>query len=59
MFKKYVPPTKFCVFPALNYWEIDEKPASSREAGYGAHPRAILRETEISKNIHEYLGYII
>jgi len=28
----YHPPTKFCAFPSMGYWEIDGKPVSSREA---------------------------
>lgn len=36
----------FNVFPALGYWEIDSKPVSSREARYGAHPRAKWMRTE-------------
>lgn len=29
---KYHPPTKFCVFPALGYWELNGKPVNDREA---------------------------
>ena len=43
---------KFVVFPALGYWEIDGKPVSSKEAQFGAHPRAIWRETEVARNLN-------
>lgn len=56
---RFIPPTKFCCFPALTYWEIDGKPVSSREAEYGAHPRAVLKETEISKHYSDYIGKLV
>jgi hypothetical protein len=55
--KTYRPPTKFCVFPALTYWELNGKPVSAQEAQYGLAPGAVLRETEIAKELHLHLGY--
>ncbi|KKL97298.1 hypothetical protein LCGC14_1835900 [marine sediment metagenome] len=56
---KYVPPKKFCAFPAMGYWEIDGKSVSSAEAEYGGHPRAIWRESEISKQLEDYMGRLV
>ncbi len=35
----------FNVFPAMGYWEIEGKPVSSRAAEYGAHPKAVWKQT--------------
>lgn len=58
---KFIPPTKFAVFPALTY----------RTCPYGhGHLRfgrlhceecgaeGEVHETEIAKNLHEYTGYL-
>jgi len=47
----------FCVFPALTYWEMYGEPVSAKKAEYGMHPDAVLRETEVSKNLWWHFGY--
>lgn len=56
---RYIPPKKFCALPAMTYWEIDGKPVSSREAEYDGHPRAVLKESEISKHLEDYVGRLV
>ncbi len=54
----YHPPTKFCVSPAMGYWELDGKPVSGKEAQWGSAPGAVWRESEIAKEIHLYTGWL-
>ena len=62
----YRPPTRFCAFPSLGYWEVDGKPVSSREAlerealcDRGSHlARSIWRESEISRELHLHTGWL-
>ena len=55
--KKYIPPTKFCVLPAFDDWELNGKPVSSREAKYGLKEGVFLKKTEIAKNLKDYCGF--
>jgi len=43
---------KFCVFPAVGYWEIDGKPVSENEAKL--NPQAVWKKTEIAKRICDF-----
>ena len=52
---KYIPPTKFCVFPSMGYWEVDGKPVSWEDAKN--NPNRIWKQSEIAKNIKDYVGY--
>ena len=54
----YHPPTKFAVAPSMGYFEIDGKPVSDKEAQWGSAPGAVWRESEISKELHLYVGWI-
>lgn len=57
MLKTYHPPTKFCVSPAMGYWELSGRPVSAKEAQYGLLPEAIWRESEVARELHLYVGY--
>jgi hypothetical protein len=41
----------------MNYWELNGKPVSAREANYGLAPGAVLMESEVAKELHLHLGY--
>lgn len=53
----YHSPTKFCVFPALGYWELYGQAISPTEAQYGLIPGAVWVESEIAENLKDYIGY--
>lgn len=57
--KKWIPPTKFCALPAFEYWELNGKPVSAREAEYGLKEGAVLKKTEIAKNLKDYQGFFV
>lgn len=75
---KYHPPTKFCVAPAMGYWELNGRPVGEREASKARllldtlrqHPAwfwfarclkrlptLVWRESEVFKNLKDYLGW--
>lgn len=54
----FIPPTKFCVYPVLGYWELNEKPVSSKEAQCGLDPGAKWMESEVCRELHLYFGRI-
>lgn len=51
--KKYHPPTKFCVAPALGYWELNGKPVRYNPDV----PGMVWRESEVTRELHLYLGW--
>ena len=54
---KYHPPTKFCVFSAMGYWELNGRPVSSERARYGSAPGAVWKESEVARELYLHVGY--